>query len=332
MSDSAPTVADEAEASEAVVDTQDVVASESSTEKQGDKPVSMLEAMEKALGPKQAEDTPASEATGSDKSEDEPEAKAEGDESDELSEADLTKLKPKTQARIRNLTRAVNELKSEAEALRPYADEARSVRQYMQESGLSEEEANTLWRTGRALKQNPLEALAIIEPIYQKLQEITGRALPSDLQQQVQLGYITQQHAESLARAKAEADINGRRLQQVEVERQQRESAERERQTRSAVVDSVSKWESIKAKNDPDWKLKSSRLEDKVQLHILRNGYPTSPQDAVRISEELLKQVEREVGAPRRTAISPGPTAGASPRATEKPRSVQEAMERALRG
>lgn len=315
----------------------DVIASEPSPDKPAE---SLLDAVKAAT--KQGDVSPASEA---------PEPQAEGADQDtktepetpladdgELSPEEKKALSAKTKERIEKLVRDGKQLRSEAERLAPKAAEFDKIDTAIRGAGLSYPEVADLLQIGVALKNDPQHFLALALPVVARVQEMVGAVLPSDLQERVRLGHISQEDAGRLARAEA-----GERLQRSRSEVVQRATAEQHRAAQELAlydraVSSIESWDAAKAKSDPDWSVKRTLVAEKVETVILRKAqtsggrYIPSPEEAVRLAEDALKEVEGQLRAfaPKPHAVKPAASAGASPRSAPEPKTMLEAMKQAI--
>jgi hypothetical protein len=159
-----------------------------------------------------------------------------------------------------------------------------------------------------------------------------GITLPRDIQERVQLGYITQEDAQALARARAGERLATQRAQEVT----QRTQQQSERQAWESHVGNVSskiaEWETQWSKSDPDYKRKQPFVQDAIEKDILRNGFPKTVQEAIERVNNAKKGVEdrlRAIVPQQRREIRPE-TGAASPGGQAKPTNMEEAMRAAL--
>ena len=302
-------------------------------------PKSMLEAV-KAAAAKTKEASPPSEQDRAepDKA---PADKAQTEESkDELSDEELKKLNPKTQKRIKDLTRALAGKDREASGLKTKADEYDKIESFVRNSGLTNEVVGATLQIAALMRSNPREALSRMIPIVQQLQNVVGETLPPELAKRVQDGFLTEQDARALARSSADAAL-ARRQSAEQVERTQAEQQRRD--TQSAVdttVSSVGTWEAKQAESDPDWNLKRDEIAEQVELAVERenrrrvgenpNAAPwfPSPEEAIKLSQDALKRVNDRFKrfTPKPRAIDPQLPGAASNRNAAKPKSMLDVV------
>lgn len=321
--------------------TQDVASTESSTAEPKGEKGDMLAAVKAALAPK-AEKTPASDEQGSQSDADPAKAAAKeggeaGEESDDLSEEELERLRPKTRKRIENLLRGTHERDRKIAELEPAAEGFWKISRFVEDAGLSQAEVNDLFNVGRDLKLNPLKAHERLKPIFRQLEIMAGDALPEDLHEAVLVGKLTEAHAKELARTRSTAAISTAQVQRIEQRQESQAQQETVRAHVAAVSGAVSAWERQQEKSDPDWKLKQSRVTELIELSIMRRRqsdpsyFPKTNEEAVALATDALKTVNAEMKrfAPARREIKAHPETG-SPRSSAKPSTMLEAAKQAL--
>lgn len=326
----AETATPSVETTETDVNTAD---SSAASEKEG-QPETMLDAVKAAISPSDTEKSPDSETDGS-KAEaaSESEAKAEEEELGDPTEEELSLYKPKTQRRMRQLLEERNAVRAELETVKSRAESFDRINDFVAKNGLSEEDVNVGFGIMAAIANDPRRALEALTPIYQQLQSQVGAVLPQDLAEDVRLGYISEQRAYELAQTRAQANFTSQRAER-ERETYQREQMQRQQTAHvEAVAGAVTSWERAKSANDPDWNLKQARIGELMELEVRRSGYPQSAKHAVELAETVLKKVETEMKrfAPRTQAVTPV-SGGASPRSTQQPQTMLEAIRMAAGG
>ncbi len=297
----------------------------------------MLDAVEAALAPKAESPT----ATNSDQAEqpDSDAAKPEGEAVDEeLSADELKALSWKAQQRFRKLASAAKAKDGEIAGLKTKADEHDRMVTAVTKAGLDGKELDELVELGSVIKKDPVLALQRLMPLVQALEQVAGKVLPADLQEEVRLGYISEPRARELAESRAQAH-----LAKQSQERMQRddEAAKKQREINDRVNSSVSAveaWEKQQASSDPDWPSKRQLVAEQVELMIgreaQRRGEPYFPdvQECVKLSKDALKIVQDRIAKlkPRPTEVRPPVNPGASARGKAAPATMLDAINSAL--
>jgi hypothetical protein len=318
-------------------DVKEVSAESSPAEKPGQKG-DMLTAVKAALEPKEdspdlANPDPKSEAKTADSAKEGEEA---DDDADDLTEEEESQLHRKTKKRILKLKETVSTLESRLGEYEPEVQQFRQVMGFVRDAGLSVAEVNDGFDVMRSLKQDPRKAYDRLKPVFAQLQQMFGDVLPEDLQQEVNLGRITEDRARELAVHRTTSTLSTQRADNLErqrqTERQQREFDDR----RSAAASAVTAWENSKSKADPDWKLKQTRVTELIELDLYKRqkadpNYFPSTEDAVAMANAALEKVNGELKrfAPRRKAVDPAHDV-ASSRSTAAPTNMLEAAKQGL--
>jgi hypothetical protein len=336
MPESSPDAEVEIPAVESQTD-ENATSTESSTEgTEGQNKGDMLSAVEAALKPKEGSPDSASPGSEGEK----PEAdEADGEEPEDLSDEEQARLSQKARRRFHKLAGEVATLTKQVDEFKPAAEQFQKVMSFASEAGLSVEDMNTGFSVMRNIKLAPEKAYEQLAPIMNQLEQMLGLGqLPADLQNAVSVGQITEAHARELNRARSAAKLNGERLDQFTQKSEQQRQTSAVKQQWDDAASATTEWENSKAKSDPDWKHKQSRVLELIELDLLKrqrqnpNFAPTT-QEAVTMADEALKKVNEEFKrfAPKPKQLNPGAkNAGASPSALPKPNSMFEAVEQGL--
>lgn len=293
--------------------TQDVNTEESSTSETPAEPVSTFDLVKQAISSENNEDggdegeTEGSQNESATEGAQEGDKKPEGasdessdDEDDELTDEEVKLLKPKTRKRIQKLQGLVNEEKARADQFEQKAGQYQHFETFLTNNRISGEEADELFMIGALMKNDPHAALKAIAPHYNKLLEVTGTILPEDLKQQVKQGYITENAARELSQRRASEQV------QTAVQQEQQQHAQQQQQTNhqnfvNTIAATVSKREQQWAASDPDYKMKQSKILDRIELNLHRafkeGRLPNTVDGAVEFAEAAKREVEKELQA-----------------------------------
>lgn len=273
---------------------------DSSTSETPDEELSTLELVQKAVGGDdegdQSEEDDSEEDDQSEGKTEESED-SEGEADDEPTEEELKAWKPKTKQRFEQLQSKYREEKSLREAAEVKAGQFDQFTNFLDTNRITQEEANELFDIGALMKNDPAKALQLLEPHYRNLLAMTGNVLPPELQQQVQQGYITEQHARELSQLKASKNTQGV-IEQERVQHQQMQEQVRQQELHNQVTNTMSTWEKNWASTDPDYNVKKTKVLDRVELELTRaarnNTLPKTVEEAVRLAEKAKSDVEAE--------------------------------------
>jgi len=221
-------------------------------------------------------------------------------------------------------------VQKELKTLRPQAEAFNGLQTYMRETGLSVDEANQGFQIMSLLKSDPAKAYEALAPIVASLQQHVGVILPTDLQEKVDGGYMTEEDAREFAQLRSAQKHTATRTQAQEAERQK---ATQNQATESAIAE-MDAWETEWKASDPDYAVLNERVAKEVQLTILTQGFPATPKAARALVEKAKTDVIAEVGKfrPKPKPIKTTPQHGHSSSAANQlaPKNTLEVVERAL--
>lgn len=319
-------------------DVEDVTASPSDAtedddlpESNDDTPKDMLDAVRKAVDiNKSKEDKLAeerselSEAESEDDTGDSDDAKAQ-DETDESKDENLPFGK---HPRFKQLVSQRNELRSEVERLKPLVEDYQQVQSFMEQNNLAPQEVAQAMQILSLLKTDPLKAKEALQPTLEMFARLSGEALPDDIKQKLDDGYLDDSTAREVAALRAQSALQAQRAQEYAQQQQARLQQQQAEQSGQQLYNAVSQWEQTVAARDPDYaKLKPLVL--KATQAALVQGRPTTPEQAIALVESAYREVQESVKAlmPRRTAQrTVTSTNSVSTSATAKPTSLLEAV------
>ena len=315
-------------------DVQAAVSSTSETQGVEQSPVDLV--ME-ALGTTQKESSPDSERDPQDPVEPTSEQATAGEddaskpELGEITDEELKRYGPKTQARIKQLLDQRHEKHQEVEALKPKAVQYDAIMQFAEASRLSKEDVGSIMELGSLVRNDPEKALQRLAPIVQHLQELTGHILPAEVQERVRLGYISEEDARRLVKSEKSTALTREQLDQARQDQEREAEAAALKELQQTAKTTAESWEAARKRTDPDWQLKQRRIGELTELEVRRNGFPETKAKMVELLDSVYANVNQEMSRllPRPAAIKPV-TGTASAQATSEPKTSQEAAMRAL--
>lgn len=114
------------------------------------------------------------------------------------------KLPFNTHPRFRELIAEKNAARQEVESLKPQAEQAKVLQDFLRDNNISLQEYQTALQYLSLLRKNPTEAFNMIKPTYEQLAMYTGERLPEDLQAKVAAGTLDPNDAKLIAQAQAQ--------------------------------------------------------------------------------------------------------------------------------
>lgn len=261
----------------------------------------------------------------------------------EIPEDELEKYSKGAQRRIRELVEAKNTARTEVESfqkeigdLKPKAEQLDQITGFMREHDITPEHLNnTLGITAMINRGEYDKVVPVLESLLDQVRKASGDVLPPDLQQQVDLGYITEAHAKELNKAKI-ANKRSEATAQQERARGETERQQREVNTLvTTVATAADAWNAEQVASDPDWNQKRDLVTEKAELELRRlgpQGYPRTDKDARALLDKVKKSVEAEIGRfrPAPKAIDNVTGRPVSPRSAAQPASYLDAVDAGL--
>lgn len=185
------------------------------------------------------------------------------------------------------------------------ATEYAKVQSFLQQSGVTAEEAADALSIQAMLKQNPQEAWNRLKPIVQQLVRDVGLVLPEDLQQRVQKGELTKEAANEISRLRS-ANATADRQAEHREQQSQRDAAQ---EKATAVQTAVAKWETEQRK-DPDFAAKAEDLMREVVWLQSKEGKPDTPEGATKQLQKAMDTVNDKVAKRQKPRPSITPVTG----------------------
>lgn len=303
----------------------------STTEPEGAK--SLLESVQAALKEGEKEASPGSgpepDAEGS------PKAAAATPDPDEplgeLSPEELKTYAPKTQRRMQQLLSQRHEFESRATQAEEKASRFDQIVGFTEANRLSNEDVQAIFEIGALVKNDPEKAYDKVLPVFMHLSQLTGRVLPPEMQEKVDLGYLPATDAQELVRLQTRTTLQEQRAALRESEAAERAERQAVEARTAEVTSTATQWEEHRQKTDPDWSSKKELVLSVMQANVAQNGYPADKAGTLAVLNAALAQVDAQIArfrpAPR--AITPV-TGTSSARASAEPTSALEAARMAI--
>lgn len=247
----------------------------------------------------------------------------EGEEEQDLgdpTEEELNSYKPKTRSRFKALQRRTVALQEEIEQrYKPAEAQLGKINGFIANAGLSREDVNTGFEVMRLMKNDPEKALVALEPIITSLRAVVGDTLPPDLQKQVDTGILTEQHAKELSRTRSSLALTRAREERTEQQRTEQDNARAVQGLAEKVGGAVGNWETQWKSQDPDYRVKQSRVMQGIELALYKaqqtNSLPRTTAEAIAMCDKVKREVEEDMRKlkPKREAVNnPTHNGGAS--------------------
>lgn len=202
------------------------------------------------------------------------------------------------------------QLIQERNTLRGEAGQFRKVQAFLDENGLSSEDAANMLSVAALAQRDPAEAWKQVKPWVQDLLMRSGEYMPNDLRDRVQKGELSRDAALEISRLRVQQQSVQARTQ-FDERRQQMETA---RSMQSAAGD----WETQARAKDPDFVAKLDDIQKEVLWLQRRDGVPNSAHGVKAQLDAAYRAVNDRVRAqrtpkPAKQPVRSGKVAGGEP-------------------
>lgn len=251
---------------------------------------------------------------------------------DTFSEAEFSALKDKTKRRFEALLKERN-VGMQAQS------ELQQLNDVLHQNHISGEEMGDMMRALAQYKAGDFDGfMQLMNPYIQHSSHATGQALPQDIQERLDDGYIDEAAAKELSQARAvhahqqQMLEHGQRDQQAAIQA----AAQAQVQIQAGDIrDSVNRWEADIRSRDADYDRKAEMIRTNSEVLMARHGRPANAQQALQLAQDAYAMTNETLKtiSPDAKPVKPGPTSSHVPsqHASTKPTSMLEAVRLGLR-
>ena len=179
--------------------------------------------------------------------------------------------------RFQELVAQKNEARQQLEAVKPLADQARALQDYMTNNGIPPQELQAFLEYATLKRTNPQLAFERLQGDYNALALMNGATLPPDLQAEVAAATMSPERAKEIARLRGQTQYQSWQQHNGQMNQQQQQV--------QMIQAASSQWTQNKQIADPDLK-PGSNLWQLVQDKINAQPPFRSPQEAYAGSEK----------------------------------------------
>ena len=189
-------------------------------------------------------------------------------------EDDYSKVPFSKHPDFRKLVRTKNEYREKAKVFEQDAVRYQNVQNFMDQNGLSAEEAADMLIMAGLMKTNPVEAWKRARPTIQALLRAAGEVLDDDLKTRVQAGELSHDAALEVSRSRAMSTS----VQATRSFEEQRRQKQEQTSTASAIAQTANDWEAERRAKDPNFEAKMPLLMREVAFLQRAEGVPNTPE------------------------------------------------------
>lgn len=195
-------------------------------------------------------------------------------------------------------------------------EEYQKIEDFTRANKLSPQDVANGYVIMAALKNDPMKAITMLEPIWNALQQFNGAVLPDDLKTEVEKGELSQERAQEIAKSRNLQTFQGKQTEDQKQDalrqQQEREAVEANR----AVGEAITEWEGQTKKIDPDYAKKEDLMRrfTLAKIHELGDKAPANAADIIELLKGVYDEVNKHLGGftPARQSTSAAATSHAS--------------------
>jgi len=228
--------------------------------------------------------------------------------------------------RFRQVIQERKEFKQQAEEFREKSGQFDQVIDFMNENRLTPDEMAEGMKIMALMKNDPSAAQEAMKPHLEMLGRYTGEVLPEDIQLRMNEGYIDQETATELAQARIQNELSQQHNKFAE--------AQQAHNSQLNIQAAVGSWETTTRNTDPDFDMKQTLISDRVRGMVAERGQPRTADEGIEMAREAYESVNdhlRKFSGDPKQPIHPVGGGKVSGTPTPEPKSLQEAMEQAVR-
>lgn len=231
---------------------------------------------------------------------------------------------------LKDANRKIETMTSELETAKDSQTRLTALRDYATQRNMTAENVTQALEISGKLASGDFEGfLKDVMPMVQAAQQALGQTFAPDLQDQVDSGYLSEEAARELTKARAEAARAKQMAEASQAQLSQRSQQEQQQSTLQAIGAAVSARERELQASDPDYARKQTAVRSILEMALKRGAQPRTPQEAVDMVNDAYMTVSDQLSAGQRQkrTTAPTPRAATSPqRGAPAPSNLLDAM------
>ena len=229
--------------------------------------------------------------------------------------------------RWKKAERELTDVKAELPTLKDTHERFTKIQNFVQENNIEPENVTKMFDMAAMLSRGDFQGfLTTIKPFYDYAAQAAGQVISPDLQEQVENGYLTEEHARELTRSRMQSQTYQAQAERYRTQAEQSRSQQTESQERGRMVEAINQRESHLQATDPDYARKKPVIESLVKMAINNGAKPRTAQQAIALLDDAYAQAGTIAPAPAPRATAPRPTSTSPGRGAAEPQSLQEAI------
>lgn len=236
--------------------------------------------------------------------------------------------------RAKKAERELDALQQQMEPLQDAHQRFTQLQNYVQEHDIQPENVTLAFNAMAAMSRGDHEAfIKMVQPWLDQAQQASGQAIAPDLRQQVEDGYLSEEHARELTKSRLQSQISQGKVDALTAKQQQQQKAQQQTHTQSQIVTAIQAREAELQSSDPDYAQKAAAMQSMVQFALESGSRPTNVEQALNLVNNAYDRVNQTFKKPvPPKPTMPRPTASSSPQGNPPPETTKDAIFQGLRG
>lgn len=236
--------------------------------------------------------------------------------------------------RAKKATRELEAMQKEMVPLKDAHQRFTQLQTFVQEHQIEPKNVTVAFNAMAAMSRGDYKQfLELVEPWFNHARLAMGAAIAPDLQSRVDEGYLTEEDARELTKARLQSQISQGRVEALTAQQRQAQAAQQHTLTTEKVIAAVHAREAEIKASDPDYARKQPAMHAMVEFALKGGAFPKNEDEARKLINDAYERASNALPkAQPPKATSPRPTASTPPRGNPAPKDDYEVAFQALQG
>ena len=236
--------------------------------------------------------------------------------------------------RAKKAERELSEVNARIQPLEEKSSRFDQLQTFVQSHDIEPQNVTLAFNAMAKMSQGDFQGfLDLVTPWYQHAQQAVGAVIAPDLQQRVDDGYLTEEDARAMTKARTEAEVAKGRLNARTERDKQRDEETAAETNRTKIINAINEREAHFKSSDPDYALKSAAIASTIEFAIRAGNVPKSVKEAQEMVNDAHAIVTKSFvkPKPKPPATPPRPSSSNPTRGEAQPATLQDALYQKLR-
>jgi len=235
--------------------------------------------------------------------------------------------------RAKKATRELADLQQKMEPLQDAHQRFTQLQTFVQQNQIEPKNVTVAFNAMAAMSRGDYKQfIELVEPWFNQARYAMGAAISPDLQTRVDDGYLTEEDARELTKARLQSRISQGQVDALRTQQKQVQTQAQNADITRRVVAAVQAREAEIKASDPDYARKHQAMQSMVEFALKGGAFPKSEEDAVKLINDAYERVNTVFPKPEPPKpTTPRPSASTSPRGNPVPVNDYDFAVQALR-